>query len=511
MLAQTQAEMMNRLKGVGSMADNAAFLLRSENRAKLAASLGMSVEQFDQLTGMRTGATPRDAELALAKLGLAQQNADGSITMTKEGRSLLKAVNSGNVDDAEQAKSDAHDKANKKAKAEAKGGGSGDGKKPEPTGSETIAKLSDRIQPQDYDALKAFQDGAALPPEAQTDLAQAGLIEIDPDGVSIMTSNGRRLINAAKAGDVRTASDILSAAKQAVAKKQTAADEKRVRAAQYQANADAAYPDAEKRAASIGKQANDLAKRTQRRVDGYAKQLDKDSPQVEAYAAAANEHEIKANELDGAVQATILKLEQTTDPTERATLSNSLTVLERQRDGERKNAQDNRDRATEAESRLIELQDKIEAVITDANTKTESYWNNSQDILKAAEDRANEWKAKADKDLQGADDLELSIGGGAPPATKAISSPNASTILSRTWKQLQSLIFKPAEKRETIAPQGLPLPAFEGDTVFMTADDIEESIRSWNTDVPEAAGMLTPRKATLVEIAEQIATGRFND
>jgi len=230
-----RAGMMDSMTGAGGPLVNLATEKRSDNRALLAEKLGISVDLLDGLAGMKIGETSPEIEAALAEAGLAQVNYDGSITMTGPGRSMLAAANSGDVDKAEKANSDAKEG---KAKAEAKGSGGGGGKgkgkaegktakqradeakeaklQEEAKNREKVADKMDDVDAGMVGDLNTFANGEEIPEENAKALARAGLAEYDSDGKLRMTSQGRKFNRAANKGEVREALDTLSLGREKV-------------------------------------------------------------------------------------------------------------------------------------------------------------------------------------------------------------------------------------------------------------------------------------------------------
>jgi hypothetical protein len=179
---------------------------------------------------MRSG-DPVDAATmdSLQKRGLAQINADGSITMSTAGRKLMSAANSGDADKAKQALADAA----KPGKGGKKGGKGG---KAKPTAAqklaqkkleegkardETFTALEDQIGVDNttMQALAGFDEGGDLDDATAAILEDVGLVERGSDGAMRMTSSGRSILSASTKGDTRKVLDVASRARERVTKK----------------------------------------------------------------------------------------------------------------------------------------------------------------------------------------------------------------------------------------------------------------------------------------------------
>ena len=267
MMEQIRAGMMDRLGKATSTGKvvNSAAGKRAANRAEVAEALGMDPATLDTLAAMKTGDASLEAERALIAQGLAQENADGTISMTSDGRSLLSAANSGDVDKAEQQRSEAQERA-----AEGAGGGSGGGGKkpqaqkpsPEEERRTNLAEVKGeidegRLPDTDFDNLVKFSEGQDLPEHQTRRLAQAGMVEIDTDGNARMTTAGKRFVRAAEDGDVREAKDQLSIAAEEVREALEKAREQRARAEEYEDKAREATAQAEAQASEMRSVASD--------------------------------------------------------------------------------------------------------------------------------------------------------------------------------------------------------------------------------------------------------------
>lgn len=98
--------------------------------------------------------------------------------------------------------------------------------------AESFAEMASRgvMERGDLDALASFRDGNDIPQDVLNRFAEKGLVEFDSDGKPRMTSAGRGFMRAAERGDIRTALDRLSKAKEQVAKKKERGEKKRRRA-----------------------------------------------------------------------------------------------------------------------------------------------------------------------------------------------------------------------------------------------------------------------------------------
>jgi predicted transcriptional regulator len=213
-------------RGAGGRFVSAAQL--SAARSKLLADLlarlraKRGTDTLDAMARMRNGDPIGASEQEkLIAQGLAEVNADGSVTMTSDGRSLLSAANSGDVDRAKKAlaKAGEPDKPPKGPRGK---------KTPEQLETERQLREEQRererqeelalnraesfdraaeefgIDRGDLDALQSFGAGGELTSEVANRLADTGLVEIGEDGRPRLTSNGRKFLSAAEKGDIRT-------------------------------------------------------------------------------------------------------------------------------------------------------------------------------------------------------------------------------------------------------------------------------------------------------------------
>jgi uncharacterized membrane-anchored protein YhcB (DUF1043 family) len=313
LMGQVRAGMLDRLKASQSNTSiNSASAKRAANRAALAERMGIPGDTLESLAGMKTGSTSLEAEQALVGKGLATVNADGSISMSGAGRSLLSAANSGDVDKAEQALS----------KASQAGKGKGKGKKPakspeqrraereererkerEANRMKVAEQMEERISQEDFSALAGFADGGELSPTEQTNLASQGLVEIDADGNARMTSAGRSLMSAANKGDARNAKDALSAGADRVDATHEKVSDARDKANDYDAKGEAAMQRGEERAAKYEQQAATVRDQFQTYAEGLDKSINEYQSKADTYAAKSDELDNEADAMDAAINS----------------------------------------------------------------------------------------------------------------------------------------------------------------------------------------------------------------
>lgn len=203
---------------------SAAEKKRLANRQKVVAALGDQVGAgtIDDLSSLRNGDVPDNVD-ALVERGLAQHNADGTVTMTSRGRQLMNAANSGDVDRAISALQPPPAK-----KPRASGGGGKTAEQREQERLREIAanrrKVGDALGDlaEDFGALGAFYDGADLGPDVGARLALGGMIEYDDEGQARLTTAGRQAMAGANRGDTRAAQDAVSLAQERAQKRQDA-------------------------------------------------------------------------------------------------------------------------------------------------------------------------------------------------------------------------------------------------------------------------------------------------
>jgi chromosome segregation ATPase len=334
-------------------------------------------------------------------------------------------------------------------------------------------------------------------------LAQAGLIEIDPDGVATLTPNGRKLLRAARSGDLRAASDALSDARQDVKTKQRRVEEMRRKAEEYRENATEGEDKAKRRAADLVMDAQNAIERGKERATSLVARAEDYEKSIEEYEAREKVHEERADEIDNEIRDITNLLRNTTDPEQRKYMQEQINALEKQSASERAAAKTQHQNRLEAEQRFEELKGNIEDVIFDANERAAEYISRAEELLKGVSDAAEEWERRAKEYERRADELERSIAGG-------IQEPPSDSLLGKAWRAVQKAIFK-EEKREVVIPRGNPLPPLQGDTVFTSDEEIAEAIRQWDADMEDAVGLLQPSQASLVEVAEQMARGNFEN
>lgn len=288
MMEQIKAGMIARMRGAASdVSTNSAASKRAANRARIAEAMGIDPGLLDGLAGMKTGEASQEQMQQLAAMGFAEVQPNGDITMTAAGRSMLGAVNSGDVDSAKIAR----------AKAQQPKAGGGSGKAPKQTAEQRAAQreeearqqrernvqmvseaIGTRLPQDDFGALDKFNKGDELAPDEQQRLAQAGLVEIDADGNARMTSYGSRLMAAAEKGDVRAAKDTLSAA----ADKVRATQEK---AESYRSQADAVETAAQEAITTYTEQARVLQQQGDVAIEGMRQQASDLNQQADAMQA----------------------------------------------------------------------------------------------------------------------------------------------------------------------------------------------------------------------------------
>ena len=139
--------MLTRLLGKlrakqGAGGKQSAAAKRAENQANVEEALELGSGTIAALNSVRGGDTPDDAVVdKLIEKGLAVRNDDDTVSMTKAGRSVMGAGNSGDVDRARTAMKKAEGKGEGKKKPS---GGGGGGKKPKPV-AERRQNIGERL------------------------------------------------------------------------------------------------------------------------------------------------------------------------------------------------------------------------------------------------------------------------------------------------------------------------------------------------------------------------------
>lgn len=199
----------------------AAAARRAENRAEVEGKLGLAEGTMDALAAMRTGDASDDQMQEMLTSGFAQVNADGTVTMSGAGRSILSAGGSGDIDRAKTALARASEPPKGAAPAKPRKPGRAERERArQQRESANRAKVSeaasDTVSEEDFTALTSFRAGGTLDEATADRLAQGGLVEIDDRGNARMTRSGGSFLAAADNGDTRKAMDTLSHAADAV-------------------------------------------------------------------------------------------------------------------------------------------------------------------------------------------------------------------------------------------------------------------------------------------------------
>lgn len=452
-------------------ANNRAATARAKNRAELSEQLGVDLEA---LAGMINGTTPSDKLQALVQKGLAEANPDGSITMTAAGRTLLAAVNKGDLDAARAALA----KAAPKAKG---GGGKGGSKSPEEKQREreeaqrqlqqqnrqtVIAGLAGRLSQSAFDALNQFAEGQEIELENVQELAQQGLIEIDAKGNARMTPIGSQLVNAGNKGDLRAAKDALSAGAERVRTiLQRAADTERT-AASYEQNITAARRQGEQQAQQYAAAAAELQAQRTAILQPYLNQ----AAQLEARAAEdlaeATALDQQALEYDQEVERLTEALR--TAPTEqvRATLQTQLEATTNLAARAREQAQAARERADAAATQGLDVRERMRKADEQLTERIQQYLSGAEAARKAGADAAEAWLERAERLREQVREWRNSVGNAAPPV--------ATKLLQR--------LFGGHKAAAVVSP-------------VPTAADVKKAVAEWDANMPpEARGLLSATK-----------------
>lgn len=456
---QMAANMLTRMGKVAQPgATNSAATKKAANRAAISAALGIDV---DALAGMLAGTTSYEKLQALVTRGLAELNADGSITMTAAGRSVLAAANSGDIDAARAALA--------KAIKPAKGGGGGKGgQSPEEKQREreeaqrklrdenraaVSSTLGGRLSQSAFDALMQFAEGGELEAENQQELAQAGLIEIDAEGHARMTAAGSRFNNAANKGDVRAAKDALSAGAEVVRKLLERADQSEATADSYDANANAARTQGDAQAEQYAASASQLqAQRSAalapyltqaQQFDARAVAMQGESDSVAAQAAAATQ------------QLAQLQARLTTEltPEQRATVTDAITTIQQTLERLQTQATTLREQADNYRQQSLTLQQQARDLDTAITARMQEYLGAADSVRRQAAAAADEWRERAEKLREQIRQWRNSVGNASLPQTpvkalKAFFSRRANPV--PTDKDIAAAI---AEWDENMPPE----------------------------------------------------------
>lgn len=416
---QLRAEMIARMAGGAARTPtNSAAVKRAANRAKVAEALGIDTEA---LAGMISGDTPVEMEMALAELGLATVAADGSMYLSPEGRKVLGAANSGDVDAAQEAMDAA------RKKAQGKGAGKGGAAKPSPEEKQrqreeaqrklkeqnraTVAEaLTGRIDQAAYSAMFNFVDGREIDPAQADALAQAGLLEIDPDGNPRLTQVGRSFANAADKGDVRTAKDTLSRGEERVKATLERAAQGEAAAAEYDENSDLAAFQADKQAMQYEKGAEQL----RGQIDGAVAPYDQQASGLDARATNYEQRAAKVEaQADGyEAQADQLAATMSSLPTQqqRAQAQQRVEELRQKAQAAREQADSERGKATDYRKQGLDLRSEGRAVRTELEKRVQEYLDAAQATRERGAKTADEWRERADKMRQQVLEWRASVG-----------------------------------------------------------------------------------------------------
>lgn len=416
---QLRAEMIARMGGGAARTPtNSAATKRAANRAKVAEALGVDTEA---LAGMISGDTPVEMEMALAELGLATVAADGSVYLSPEGRKVLGAANSGDVDAAQEAMDAA------RKKAQGKGAGKGGAAKPSPEEKQrqreeaqrkikeqnrsVVAEgLAGRIDQAAFSSLLSFVDGQEIDPAQADTLAQAGLLEIDPEGNPRLTQAGRSFTNAADKGDVRTAKDTLSRGEERVKAVLERAVQGEAAAAEYDENSDLAAFQADKQATQYEQGAEQL----RGQIDGAVAPYDQQATGLDARAtnyeqraakveAQANGYEAQADQLAATVSS--LPTQQ-----QRAQAQQRIDELRQKAQAARDQADNERGKATDYRKQGLDLRGKGRTVRAELEKRVQELLDAARVTREQGAKAADEWRERADKMRQQVLEWRASVG-----------------------------------------------------------------------------------------------------
>lgn len=273
------SKLLDRLRNRRGDRLGAAEQKRLENRGTVSEKLGDSlpggVATLDGLSSIRSGDAPDNSD-ALIGRGLAERNADGSVSMTSRGRSLLGAANSGDVDRARTAlkpKPAKGGRAKKPKKTAAQRKLEREQAKLEEQASNRAAvaeQLPDDLPTADFDALNVFEAGGDLDPIIAQSLADNGLVEFDQDGTPRLTTSGRQVSRASARGDARGTLDALSRGRDRVQAAQDRADANRAKAEEADARAGELDAEADEADAEL----DAFESETEAQADGLERQLE---------------------------------------------------------------------------------------------------------------------------------------------------------------------------------------------------------------------------------------------
>lgn len=461
---QLSAALLQRMGNIAQPpAYNSAATKRAANRAAISGALGFDI---NTLSGMIDGSSTYEQMQTLVQRGLAELNADGSITMTAAGRRVLAAANSGDVDAARAAMAKAA-----AALAPKGGGGKGGAKSPEERRREreeaqqklraenhqrVSAELGGRLNQAAFDALIQFSAGNELEAAVEQELAQAGLIEIDAEGNARMTSAGSRLVNAANRGDARAAKDALSSGADVVRKLLERANKVEATASDYEGNAEVVRQQGEQRATQLAaaatqleaNRANALAPYTQ-----YADALDRRADQVTASGAEMAQRIAEAATQLAAWQAQLGQPGLT--PTQRERLEAQIANQQRQIETWQGNYQTLLDQADGYRQQGLTLRQQARDLDAAITARVQEYLSGVDEVRRQAATAANEWLTRAEQLRAQARQWRNSVGNAAPPAVPPI-------------KALKAFFSRRAN----------PVP---------TDKDLDAAIAEWDATMPEAA------------------------
>jgi signal transduction histidine kinase len=367
-----------------------------QNRSDLAAKLGMAVGIVDNLAAMRTGDADPDGYGDLLSRGLAKENDDGSVTMSKEGRALVKALNAGDIDAAKQAIADGSAAAAEAAKPKKAAAG---GKKPKGTSggddSRQVQENIDKIVPelplsgeQFQGAFDFYESGAEPPAGELAELAQLGLLEITPDGIGKATAAGAALVRAVKNGDARAAKDACTAGSEDVENTLAAADSREENAVLSAERATQVEQEAQAKAMTNATRANALQERLNA-AEQAATQAEQSERILDASLAAAQMDLDAAREMEDNAPDAISKARYTR---EREAKERALTGL-----------QERLDRARDLLDRKLDLASSLGSQISDLDAATTT-------LLSNASEQAARWREQAEALQTQTEELRTSVG-----------------------------------------------------------------------------------------------------
>ncbi|MFA4974448.1 MAG: hypothetical protein WC683_17720, partial [bacterium] len=453
MMDQVRADMLARL-GPADAAPNSAALLRMQNRSDLAAKLGMAMGVVENLAAMRTGDADPSGYGDLLSRGLARENDDGSVTMSPQGRALVKALNAGDIDSAKQAIADASAVAAAAAKPKKAAAG---GKKPKGSSgkddSKQVQENIDKIVPelpvtneQFQRAFDFYESGAEPPAGELAELAQLGLLEITSDGIGKATATGAALVRAVKKGDARAAKDACTAGAEDVENKLDAADRQEENSVLAEERADQVQREAQSKATANAARSAALQER------------------LTAAEGAAATAEARERVLDASLVAAQVDLDAAREMEDNAPNDIAKAHYTREREAKERAVAGLSERLEQARDlldRKLDLASSLGSQISDLDATTATMLSNGLN-------QANAWREQATALREQADTLRTSVGNASRKA------------LGRTLGGLAGAFKKLVAGRRSKA-RGKPSRFTIADTT-VTENDIVAAIAQWETD-----------------------------